>query len=277
MPYSRLVAGTLLVFGLGVLPAFAQRDDAEWLARCQENRGRWDRNRAVHCEVKEARIALPSTAGTLTIDGRQNGGISVVAAQRGDVLIRSRIQTYGESQGDAATLAGRISIVTGGADVHAEGPETRDRQSWSVSFVVEVPAGTNLRLTTHNGPISIDGMRSTIEMRADNGPISVRRASGGDIRGRASNGPVSVDLDGSRWEGRGLDLETTNGPVALSIPENYSAALETGTVNGPMSVDFPMTVTIQGRVHRRINTTLGSGGAPVRVVTTNGPVSIRRR
>ena len=44
-----------------------------------------------------------------------------------------------------------------------------------------------------------------------------------------------------------------------------------------MSVDFPMTVTIQGRLSHRINTTLGSGGAPVRVVTTNGPLVIKRR
>ncbi len=74
----------------------------------------------------------------------------------------------------------------------------------------------------------------------------------------------------------GLDAETTNGPVNLAIPESYSARLEFGTVNGPMSVGFPVTVTIQGRVGRRITTTLGAGGAPVRAVTTNGPVEIRR-
>jgi hypothetical protein len=65
--------------------------------------------------------------------------------------------------------------------------------------------------------------------------------------------------------------------VTLAIPERYSAKLETGTVNGPMSVDFPMTVTIQGRLSQNLSTTLGSGGAPVRVVTTNGPLVIRRR
>jgi len=43
-----------------------------------------------------------------------------------------------------------------------------------------------------------------------------------------------------------------------------------------MTVAFPVTVTIQGRVGRRISTRLGSGGAPIRVVTTNGPVEIQR-
>jgi hypothetical protein len=64
--------------------------------------------------------------------------------------------------------------------------------------------------------------------------------------------------------------------VLLAIPEHYSAQLEFGTVNGPMTVAFLLTVTIEERVGRRITTTLGSGGAPVRVVTTNGPVEIRR-
>ena len=44
-----------------------------------------------------------------------------------------------------------------------------------------------------------------------------------------------------------------------------------------MSVDFPLTVTVQGRLTQRINATLGQGGAPVRVVTTNGPLVIKRR
>ncbi|MGH7676482.1 MAG: hypothetical protein ACREMV_14540, partial [Gemmatimonadales bacterium] len=59
-------------------------------------------------------------------------------------------------------------------------------------------------------------------------------------------------------------------------PAGYSARLETGTVNGPLTVRFPLTITIQGRITDRISTTLGQGCSPVRVVTTNGPMVIRR-
>src|SRR5207248_351031 len=113
-------------------------------------------------------------------------------------------------------------------------------------------------LTAYNGPISLVGV-------------------GGDVRARTTNGPLDIELVGTRWEGGGgLDAETTNGPVSLAIPDNYSAELEFGTVNGPMTVGFPLTVTIQGKVGRRIITKLGAGGAPIRAVTTNGPVEIRR-
>jgi hypothetical protein len=115
-----------------------------------------------------------------------------------------------------------------------------------------------------------------MELSAQNGPISLSGV-GGDVHAVAQNGPLQVRLTGTRWNGAGLDAETQNGPVQLSIPENYNARLETGTVNGPMESDFPITVTLNsGRSWKRMSMTLGDGGPPVRVVTTNGPVSLRR-
>jgi DUF4097 and DUF4098 domain-containing protein YvlB len=71
-----------------------------------------------------------------------------------------------------------------------------------------------------------------------------------------------------------MDVSTTNGGVSLSIPENYSAHLETGTVNGRLNVDFP--ITVQGELKRELSANLGSGGATIRAMTTNGGVRIRR-
>jgi hypothetical protein len=50
--------------------------------------------------------------------------------------------------------------------------------------------------------------------------------------------------------------------------------LETGTVNGGIDIDFP--VTVQGRLGREFSTTLGDGGALVRATTTNGQVRVSR-
>ena len=65
-----------------------------------------------------------------------------------------------------------------------------------------------------------------------------------------------------------------NGPVTLTVPSGYAATLTTGTVNGPMDIDIP--ITVQGRFPRQFTTDLGGGGAPIRVVTTNGPVRVSR-
>jgi DUF4097 and DUF4098 domain-containing protein YvlB len=190
------------------------------------------------------------------------------------VLVLAKIQTQGEDASEARDIASRITVDADGGRIRAEGPSTRREQSWSVSFDVWAPRQTDIRASTHNGGISIDNIDARLELGAVNGGIELRGVSG-DVRGETTNGPLNVDLDGDRWRGTGLDLRTTNGPVNLDIPSGYSAQLETGTVNGGMHIDFP--VTLQGMIGRRITTQLGNGGSPIRAITTNGPVEIRRR
>jgi DUF4097 and DUF4098 domain-containing protein YvlB len=99
----------------------------------------------------------------------------------------------------------------------------------------------------------------------------------GDIRGRATNGGIKVELSGSRWQGAGMDVQTTNGGVRVSLPSDFSAELEARAVNGGISVDFPITVSGLVNTRREIRATIGSGGPPIRVATTNGGVRISRR
>ena len=96
----------------------------------------------------------------------------------------------------------------------------------------------------------------------------------GRIRGETTNGGIDLELTGSRWEGAGVDLRSTNGGVTILVPDGYSAELETGTTNGGMDLDFP--VTVQGRITRSIRTSLGEGGPLIRVMTTNGGVALER-
>ena len=264
--FRRLLPALALAIIPAALAAQDRESDQEWIENCR----RWNRDRESHCEVREARIPA---RGSLTVDGVENGGVSVRAWDRDEVLVRSKIQATARTEAAARQLAGGIRVQTGGT-IRAEGPDAGRGEHWSVSYEIFVPRRTGLDLRTSNGPIAVDGVNGEIRLRAVNGPISLRGV-GGDVRGRAQNGPISVTLDGDRWNGEGLDVETQNGPVTLDIPAGYNARLETGTVNGPMNVNFP--VTVQGRFPRQFTTELGRGGAPVRVVTTNGPVNVRRR
>jgi DUF4097 and DUF4098 domain-containing protein YvlB len=93
------------------------------------------------------------------------------------------------------------------------------------------------------------------------------------VRGSTTNGGLVIELSGDRWDGESMDVSTTNGGVIMSVPENYSAHLETGTVNGSVNTDFPVT----GRITKQIALNLGSGGATVRAMTTNGGVNLKKR
>lgn len=233
--------------------------------------------RASHCEVRESTL---QGVNPLDIDAGQNGGIHISGWDRGDVLVRAKIQTYAATEAEARSLASSVRIEATGTTVRAEGPSLRgqsrdyDEPSWSVSFDIQVPRTAMLSLRTINGGISIDDFHGTAKFKARNGGVSLSKV-GGDISGETTNGGLSVNLEGDRWDGAGLDVETHNGGVRMTLPDNYSAVLDTGTVNGRVNIDFP--VTIQGRLSDHITTTLGSGGAKIRAVTTNGGVTIRKR
>jgi DUF4097 and DUF4098 domain-containing protein YvlB len=210
------------------------------------------------------------------VEPGKNGGGEIIGWNRDSIAVTARIQVNARTDDDADAIARDIKIETSAGVIRATGGGSSSRnQNWSVYFIVMVPKRTDLTLATENGPLSVSDVAGRMDLQTQNGPLSLSGV-GGDVHASAENGPLMVELLGSKWDGVGLDARTQNGPADLRIPDNYNAKIEFGTVNGPMDVGFPMTVTISGRVKDRISTTLGSGGPPIRVVTTNGPMTVRR-
>lgn len=259
-----------------VLPAalHAQESDDEWLANCREGWGDYG-SRARHCEIRE--LGMKAPRGALNVDPGMNGGVEIIGWNKDSIAISARIQVNARSNDEADDIARDLKIEASGGTIKVTGgrsPYGR-RQHWGVSLIVMVPRQQDLDISTENGPLSVQDVASKMDLETQNGPLSLTGV-GGDVHASAQNGPLSIELLGTKWDGAGLDAATQNGPADLTIPDNYNAQIEFGTVNGPMDVGFPMTVTINGRVRNRISTKLGAGGAPVRVVTTNGPMTVRK-
>jgi hypothetical protein len=247
------------------LPLAAQERTLQCDERSSSRRGE------SFCEMREVTV---SAAGSLEVDGRQNGGIQVKGWKQSNILVRAKVQAHASTESEARSLVSQVRIETAGSRVRAEGPSTRDREWWSTSYEIFVPQAIDLTLRAHNGGIGILDVRGRIDFSTVNGGISLAGVAG-NVRGRTVNGGVSAQLEGERWDGEGLDLETTNGGVALQVPDRYSARLETGTVNGGLRIDFP--VTVQGSITKRLNVQLGSGGPTIRAVTVNGGVTVRQK
>ena len=272
--FPQALAAILLALAVTASTVSSQKyydDDEDWMERCRSGWGNDDSDRERFCEIRE--IGMRANGKPIVVDAGMNGGVSIRGWDRDSIHIRVKIQTHDESEADAKEIASQVKIETGGAVIRADGPESDRRGSWSASFEILVPRKSDLHLETHNGPISVREVSGAMELDAHNGPLSLKSV-GGEVRGRTQNGPLAIELSGSKWDGAGLDAETRNGPVILTIPDSYSAQLETGTVNGPMTLGFPLTLS--GKINRRISTTLGQGGPTVRAVTTNGPVTLRK-
>ena len=256
-------------------PLAAQRteyDDSRWLDDCRRGwNGNDDRGRA--CEVRA--VAFKPSGRALDIDGRDNGSIRVMSWSGDSVRVTARVQANARSDADAQDLLKDVRITSDGRRIHADGARSWGRnESWSVSYVVYVPRRYDLDLQATNGSLNVVGVVGRMDLRTQNGSLTLSDV-GGDVRARTQNGSLNVELEGGKWEGAGLDAETQNGSVRLGIPSAFAARIETGTVNGRMTTDFP--ITVQGRIGRHLSLPLNGGGVTLRATTTNGSVSLARR
>lgn len=267
-PFVPALVVTVLLAG-AFMPASAQRR-SEWEFSCSRNRNSYGDDRIRACNTVDQTIPA---RGKLLVDSRVNGGIIVIGENRRDIQIHAVIEANARSQSRAEAMIEAVKIRTEEGRIIADGPDTGRNEWWSVNFELHVPMNTDLDLMAHNGGISVAAVAGMLRMETMNGGIHLDGVNG-DVVAETTNGGISVGLEGARWEGRGLDATTTNGGVHLTVPDGYSAHLETATTNGGMEIDFP--VTVQGRIGRRISADLGKGGPTIRVTTTNGGVTIRR-
>jgi hypothetical protein len=223
------------------------------------------------CEVRELR---DSGSSRLEILDTANGSISVTGSSRRDVSVQARVVASAPTESEARALAKEVSVTLEGGRVRASGPRNERRRQWWISYRADVPASFDLSLETSNGSIGVTGVRGRIDAETSNGSLRLTDL-GGSVRARSSNGSVHVSLGGNSWDGEGLTVSTSNGSARLDVPDRYNARLTAGTNNGSLNLDIP--VTVQGRISDRLDTTLGSGGAPIDVRTSNGSLRIGRR
>lgn len=245
-------------------------DDNSW---CHDRSSFWSES---VCEVRE--LTINETWEKISVDASPNGGIKVEGWDGDNIQIQARVQARARSEEKAREILSEIDIETSGNEISADGPKFWDswgsEKSWSVSFSIMVPVKSNLKLTAMNGGISIRDINGSIEAKTLNGGIALEKVAG-DVDVNTLNGGITAELDGDRWNGRGLEASTTNGGIRIEVPEDYSADLEASTVNGGIHIDFP--ITVQGWIRKNIDTKLGEGGAPVTLRTINGGISIDRK
>ena len=223
------------------------------------------------CEVRTA--VLPLVNGQLNVSGK-NGGIEVIGEDRRDIALEAKVTAQGSSHDDAAARLRAIRIVTN-PDIHSEGPDDggMHRYGWTVEYKLRVPRHLAANLRTMNGAIELAGIDGAVHAQTTNGGLSLRDLAG-DVHAETVNGGVELTLAGNKWRGNGLYARSTNGGVSVKVPDHFGAHLVASTVNGGLDVGFP--VTVQGKIHKSIDTDINGGGPTVHLETVNGGVSIDR-
>lgn len=234
---------------------------------------------AVACEVRT--FVLTPARGPLDFQSG-NGGVAVEGTDTTRVAtVAATVRAWAATEDAARRLLAAITVTTNGNTVRADGPRDHsfDDQGWAVDYRVTAPRRIDVSARTGNGGVRVRDVIGRLRLSSGNGAITLDSV-GGAVEGRTGNGAVRATLVGRAWDGggitgAGLDLHSGNGSALLRVPDGYSAKLSVSTGNGGLTVDFPVTLT--GRIDpRRLELTLGNGGAPVTVSTGNGSARLAR-
>src|SRR5271155_2040940 len=235
---------------------------------CTEHSGNHNRL-ATHCEIKEQ--TMPASGGVIDIQPGENGGISVQGWERADVLVRARIRTSAPTDAEARALTPQIRFASGSASLHAQGPATDRDHNWSLDYEIFAPHNSDLTMTAQNGGIHVEKVHGKVQFHTVNGGIHLEQVSG-DVQGESTNGGVQVTLAGDRWDGKGMDVKTTNGGITLHASPQFSAHMEVSTENGGVSRDGGSLVQASSKPNMVFD--LGSGGPTIHLATVNGGIKI---
>ncbi len=180
------------------------------------------------------------------------------------------------------TVEGRISIegTTGRIDAH------------SVKGLVRVNGGRNaVEVGSVEGGVELSGARGRIEAHSVNEFVALTDVIG-DIEATTVNGPVTLErcdtrsLEASSVNGAIVfqgpihsdgwySMETHNGTIELTIPQDASATISAFTYNGDFEADFPVTVT-EAEPGKTTTFRFGSGDARIELETFNGSIVLKR-
>jgi hypothetical protein len=246
-------------------------DGARPVTDCSQVHVQFDGTDAI-TEQDEIRIPRSQIA-VLRFRASANGGVYVSGSSGNDYVVTTCKAVPGDDPVVASQMLGQIRTSESDGRLSVTG---QPGGAWSVTVLIETPLDGALDLETLNGPVDLLDLSGQIQLRAVNGPVGIRGLSG-DVKVTATNGPVLIELDGSGWNGRGLDASAINGPLTVRLPDSYSSGLRVNASDrNPIQCDAALcsqairTPGSPGLIQ------IGGVDAPVTLSILNGPLAIRR-
>jgi hypothetical protein len=235
----------------------------------------------------------PSRPGLIDVSLVQ-GSITVRGTNRKDVIVIARPEADRRSRRYDADSSGMRRIPqTAGFRITEEGNRVKvasDSPNRGITFEIEAPARTNLKLATVNGgEILVENVEGELEVSNTNGGITLNGVAGA-VNAGTTNGSVRATLTRVTGE-RQMAFTSLNGTVDVTLPPATRANLRLRSNNGEVYSDFdvqlaPSTPTVEEtrssngryRIHRNrsIVGTINGGGPEFELRTFNSNVYVRK-
>lgn len=253
-------------------------------------------------------------SGRLEVDGF-SGDIQVTGSGGDDLRLTAtkRVRAGSEQSGRDTLRATEIAVTERPSGVSIKAEATRGRFSnVEVDYVLTVPTGTELVLTTFSGDLTVKNVNGDMRLKTTSGDVALSDLKSRDI----SVVTISGDVTFERVDAERLDVNVTSGDIDYRgklakngryelnsnsgdihvVPDTTGFDVEAGTFNGEFSSDFPLKIegggagsgksfgTGRGRgipglpgTRGRVRGTFNDGGASLSLRTFTGDITIAKK
>ncbi|HEY5656960.1 MAG TPA: DUF4097 family beta strand repeat-containing protein [Myxococcota bacterium] len=238
-----------------------------------------------------------------------NGHTRIVGEDREDIQITALKTARAESTAAATAMLDDIRLVfietLEGATLEVQTPRKWHRRGCA-NLCVRLPRAMHVAVFAENGRVDVEGIRGSVCAHSTNGSANVADVVGdievettnakvscsstcGRLSARSSNGKIQIEhhrgsVNASTSNGLiraaldaldagGVQLATSNGRIILDLPEETDADVDIRVDNGTIQNERCLCEGAResdGRMTGR----LGHGGAPIKLRTSNGSISI---
>ncbi len=225
--------------------------------------------------------------GKIEISAGASGSVKIIGWQKATVLVEAEKMVYYLSQEQAKTEMQHSPLRVRWTQTSATIVTPVNTANIEMNLTVHIPEDkTDIKTKISHGDFSIEGVNGWVESTImTEGSIEAKSLSG-YFSGTTFRGDINVEMAGNHWNGYEFAALTHNGSAHLQIPEQYSAALQLETSNGKIVVDYPPQVVdgeptppdiVIRKKSQFLKASVGDGGAPVKLVTYSGDVSLSKK
>jgi len=169
-------------------------------------------------------------------------------------------------------INGKIEANTSGGTVTANNTTGNIEVYTSGGNVIVDNNKGNINISTAGGNITVNSFNGGVNASTMGGHISLT-GSNGKVEASTAGGNINVDYTGSNL---GMDLSTMGGNITATLPGDFGADAELGTLAGKITCDFA-DINNKNKVSCHVKTKFNSGGETFNCTTSAGNIVVIKK
>jgi len=169
-------------------------------------------------------------------------------------------------------ITGKIETNTSGGNIKIDNTSGNlEAYTAGGNVAISLSIG-DIKVSTSGGKISVDDFNGNIDVSTAGGDI-VLDGKNGKIDASTAGGSIKLDYEGKNM---GIDMSTLGGNINASLPGDFDADADIGTLAGKITCDFAK-VQKDNHVSSYIRAKFNNGGETFKCTTSAGNITVTKK